>query len=148
MANEAKRVIHGTTTTLEASGASISNAAIGQANDATLDLTSYTSPAGYPHVRFVLLVTYSVSPNENSVIELIAREMDVDSTNDTIAPTATFREKRVGQFIVDDTTSAQYIVCDVFDAPPKADYYLYNDTGQTVPATWTLKATPFTFGPV
>lgn len=149
MTNEVKRVFHGTTTTLEANGASIVNNAIAQADDASLDLGAYTSPADYPNVRFVASFTFAVSPTENTSIELVARELDIDSTNDAQAPEATFRHKSLGNFPVNNVTSAQYAALDVYECPRKADYYLYNNaTGQSISSGWTLKATPFTHGPV
>ena len=155
MANETKRIFHGTTTTLEANGASTANNVLTQANDASLNLGSYTSPAGYPNVRFVLSFTFATAPLENSMIKLIARPLNIDGTNDAQAPEASFLEKDVGygqrdqHFPVNNVTTAQYAVMDVHDAPWEADYYIFNAaTGQTISAGWTLKATPFTYGPV
>lgn len=147
MPNELRRYVHATTTTLEANGASIASAAIGQANDATLDLGAYTAPADYPHVRFVFTGTFASAPGANRVVELVARELDVDGTLDTPAPTATYRQRLVGLFVLEGTAT-QTLVLDVYDCPRKADWYLFSDAGVTLNAGWTLKATPFTFGPV
>ena len=144
MANEAIRT-YGTTRTLEASGASCANAAVVQADDATLDLP--TNDSNFPHARFVLTVAYGTNPTVGTLIELIAAEQDVDSTTDTNNPTAADRNKLVGGFVVFNQTAAQTLVCDVYDLPPKANYWLYNNTGQTISSTWTLKATPFTYKP-
>jgi hypothetical protein len=148
MANETKRFYHGTVTTLEANGGSCATGAIIAANDASLDLTAYTAPANYPHVRFALSVTLGATPTVNTIIELIARELNFDGTNDAPTPDATYRHKGVGAFTVINSASIQYYVCDVYDCPPIADYYLFNSTGTTAATGWTLKATPFTFGPV
>jgi hypothetical protein len=147
MANEIKRYVHATTTTLEANGASIASGAIGQANDASLDLGSYTAPADYPNARFVFTGTFASAPTANRSLELIARELDVDGTTDTPAPTATYRQKLQAVYIV-EATATQTLVVDVYDCPRKADWYLYSDAGVTLNAGWTLKATPFSFGPV
>lgn len=147
MANETKRVAHGTTTTMSTTiGALTSGSTVGAAG--SLDLTSYTSPANYPHVRFVLGITFATSTGiENKVVELLARELDVDGTTDTEVPTSTYRYRPVGVFMLKGVTSLQTLVYDVFDAPPNADYYLYQESGQASSANATLKATPFTFGP-
>lgn len=148
MANETKRLFHATTTTLSTTiGALTSGSTVGAAG--SLDLGGYTSPADYPHVRFVLGITFSTSTNiENKVVELVAREMDVDGTTDTETPTSTYRHRVVGTFVLKGVTSLQTLVCDVYDAPRKADYYLYQEAGQNSSANATLKATPFTYGPV
>lgn len=150
MVDETKRIYHGTTTTLEGNGASLTSGGTpAAANDATLDLGGYTAPADYPHVRFVFTGTFSTSTGiENKVIELIAQELDVDGTKDTEAPTASFRHKVVESFPLKNVTSAQTIVVDVYDAPRKANYHIYQASGQTLSAGWVLKATPFTYGPV
>lgn len=148
MSGETKRIAHATTTTISSTiGALTSGSTVGLAGN--LDLAGYTAPAGYPHVRFTLSITFATSTGiENKVVELIAREMNVDGTNDVDAPTSTWRNRVVGTFVLKGVTSAQLLVCDVFDAPPNADYYLYQASGQNSSANATLKATPFTFGPV
>lgn len=150
MTGETKRFFHGTTTTLASSGGSItSGAAPVLAGTASLDLGAYTAPADYPNVRFVLAATMaSGSGIEGKVVELIARDLDVDGTGDTEAPTATFRFRTVGMFLLKGVATLQYMVCDVYDAPRKADFYLFQGSTITLNAGWTLKATPFTFGPV
>jgi len=146
MANETKRV-YGSSTTLTSTGASLTSGSISAAMGTTLDL----SAAGdYPHVRFYFTGTFATATGiENKVLELICRELDVDGTTDTEVPTATYRNRLVGAFVVKNSTSAQNLVCDVYDAPRKGEYYLYQETGQTLNGTgnWTVKATPFTYGP-
>jgi hypothetical protein len=148
MAGEVKRYWHGTTTTMSTTiGALTSGSTVGAAG--SLDLGTYTSPADYPHVRFVLGITFATSTGiENKVVELIAREMDVDGTTDTETPTATYRNRIVGVFVLKNVTSLQTLMCDVYDAPREADYYVFQSSGQNSSANATLKATPFTFGPV
>jgi hypothetical protein len=146
MAGEAK-LFYGSSKTLEANGGSIANNAIAQANDASYDVSADGS--NYPSARFVASFTFSVAPTEGSRILLLARPLDIDSTNDAEAPEATFLFIRVGSFPVNNVTTAQYAECYVDTVPFKADYYLYNDaTGQTISAGWTLKVnTPYTIGP-
>jgi len=145
MAGEAK-IFVGTPKTLEANGGSIANNALAQANDASYDINA--DGAYYTSAKFVISVTYSVAPTEGSRLLLLARSLDIDSTNDAEAPEATFLFTRVGSFPVNNVTSAQYAECYVDFPPFKADYYLYNDaTGQTISAGWTLKVTPYTVGP-
>lgn len=151
MANETKRYVHGTTTTLEANGAAYTanNAPVAANDVAPLDLGTYTAPADYPHVRFVLSVTMSTGTGiENKVIELIAEAQDIDGTNDAPASTATYRQRVVGTFVLKGIGTIQYLDCDVYDAPRKANYFLFENVGANINSGWTLKATPFTYGPV
>ena len=148
MTGETKRFFHGTITTLSSTIAAMTSGST-VASAGSLDLGTYTAPADYPNVRFMLNITFATSTNiENKVVELIAREMAVDGTNNTEVPTATYRERIVGFFRLKGVTSAQWLVCDARDVPRKADYYLFQESGQSSSANATLKALPYTRGPV
>jgi hypothetical protein len=140
------KVVRGTTVTLEANGAAITNNAIGQADDA-----SYTTPSGgvdYPDVEFALMVNYTSAPTANSQINLVIRPKNIDGSNAAQVPTASYRPHQPGFFRVAAVTGAQYLYCRVRDVPQTFDAYLYNNnTGQSVPAGWTLKATPVSYAP-
>lgn len=134
----------GTTKTLEANGSSITNGSVVQANDATYDLSA--DAANWPDAEFVLVCAFATSTSiEGKPVHLYARPLDVQSTSDTEVPEAGRPTHRVGAFIVNGVTSTQYIVLDglyAADLPRKADYYLHNETGQTVSAGWALYVTP------
>lgn len=50
--------------------------------------------------------------------------------------------------MVNNVTSAQYMLVVGRDLPKLAAYYIHNNgTGQTISAGWTLKATPITLTP-
>lgn len=139
-------VVRGTPRVLEANGAAITNNAIGQADDATYDTT--THGGGFPHIEFVASMTFTVAPLVNSVIEVVARALDIDGTNDAPVPTATYRNRKVGFLVVKDVTTLQTLTCLCERVPKLAEYYLYNNaTGQTIPATWTATVTPLTYKP-
>ena len=145
MANEAV-VKLGTPKTLEANGASIANTAIGQADDATYGIVA--DGASYPDAEFVLAVAFGTNPTVNTTIDLYAQELDIDGTNDTIAPTTTYKQRYIGSFVVAAQTATQYLKVRAYDVPLVASYYLHNNaTGQTMSAGWTLKVTPRTIGP-
>lgn len=145
MANEVIRV-YGTTKTLEANGGSISNNAIVAADDATYSTTS--DGGNYPDARFVMSFTFGTAPTEGTVLALIARTLDIDDTNDALAPEATRADRYIGSFIVDNITSIQYAECVATDVPVNATYYILNSgTGQTVSTGWTLKVTPQSYKP-
>ena len=139
-------VLLGTQKTLEASGASIANNALAQANDASYGIVA--DGASYPDARFVLTGTFSVAPTENAVLALYARPLNIDGTADADAPETTRPTQYIGVFAVNNVTSAQSLVCDAQNVPWEADYYIHtNGTGQTLGAGWKLLVTPCTIGP-
>lgn len=145
MSNEAI-VKLGTQKTLKASGASIANNAVVQANDATYDIAA--DGAYYPDAEFVLTATFSTAPTEGATLALYARQLNVDGSLNTEVPEATRPTLFVGAFIVNNVTTAQTMVLRTYDVPTKADYYLHNNgTGQSVSTGWTLKVLPRTVGP-
>lgn len=143
-------VVYGTPLTLEASGASISNNNVAQAVAATYNVS--TNGGGYPDALFVLSCTFGTAPTENTAVVLLARPINIDSTNDSEPPengAATFKGRYIGAFTLNNVTTAQYISLVAYDLPAEAEYYIWNNaTGQTLSAGWTLKITPRTYGPV
>ena len=139
-------VVWGTTKTLEANGASISNNALAQADDASYDIVNDGS--SYPDAEFVLTGAFGTGPTEGTTLALYARPLDVDGTADTEAPETTRATVFIGTFTVNNVTSTQNIVLNGLFAvgvPKKADYYIHNNgTGQSLSAGWTLKVTPRT----
>ena len=145
MSNEAI-VFLGTEKTLEASGASIANNALAQADDASYGIVA--DGDSYPDARFVLTGTFSVAPTENTTLALYARPLNIDGTADADAPETTRPTQYIGVFVVNNVTSAQSMVCDAKNVPWEADYYIHNNgTGQTLGAGWKLLVTPCTVGP-
>jgi hypothetical protein len=138
----------GSEKTLEASGASCANAAIVQANDASYGVVA--DGASFPDARFVWKGQFStVTSIENKTIDLYARPLNIDSTSDSPAPTATYTQKYIGSFVLQASSSStdQYLSLVAYDVPAEADYYIINSSGQTLSAGWTLKVTPRTYKP-
>ena len=145
MANEAI-VKLGTIKTLEYSGASVANAAMSLATTTTYGIVA--DGASYPDADFVLNVTFGTAPTINTALDLYAQELDIDGTSDAAAPTATYKQRYIGSFVVNAVTTAQHLKVHAYDVPLVASYYLHNNaTGQTMSAGWTLKVTPRTIGP-
>ncbi len=139
-------VKRGTQKTLEASGASIVNNALAQADDATYSLSS--DGGDYPDARFVLACTFGTAPTENTTINLYARPLDVDGTLDTDVPETTRPTLYIGRFKVNNVTSQQVLVLYAKELPDLAEYYIHNNgTGQTISSGWTLKVSPRSVGP-
>jgi Tfp pilus assembly protein PilW len=136
----------GTTKTLEANGAAITNNAMGAADDATYSISA--DGASAPDAEFALAATFATAPTINTTLDLYAQELDIDGTNDAQAPTTTYKVRYLGSFAVNAVTTAQYLKCRAYDVPLVASYFLMNNaTGQTLSAGWTLKVTPRTIGP-
>jgi hypothetical protein len=136
----------GTPKTLEANGASITNNAIAQADDATYGV--FTDGGSYPDAKFVLSATFGTAPSEGTTIALYAQPLDIDGTSDADIPETTRPTVFVGVFVVNNVTTTQYIELLASDVPWLASYYLHNNgTGQTISAGWTLKVTPATRAP-
>lgn len=145
MANE-MIVVWGTPKTLEANGASITNNTIAQANDA--DYSVSADGSSYPDALFVLAATFGTSPTEGTAISLYARPLNIDGTADSEVPEVTRPTRFVGNFIVNNVSTAQYMSFVADDVPAEASYYLHNNgTGQTLSSGWTLKVTPRTYKP-
>ena len=136
----------GTPKTLEASGASIANNTLAQADDASYSVAS--DGAYYPDAKFVISVTFGTAPTEGTTLALYARPLDIDGTNGAEVPETTRPTVFIGTFVVNNVTTAQYIALLAQDVPWSASYYIHNNgTGQTVSAGWTLKVTPCTVAP-
>lgn len=145
MSNETQRVYLSTAVTLEANGSAIANSAVGTADDATLDLSSYND---YPHAKFMLSAACASAFTTMGPVHLLAQPLNISGTNDGPAPTATYPHRRVGTFSMYAGTSTQYQDLDAYDLPRVSQYYLSNGAGQQISAGWTLTAIPFTFKPV
>lgn len=144
MANEAVYK-YGTLKTLEASGASTVANAFTQANDAGMTASDHFD---YTLLDFVLSVTFSVAPAAGEVVNLYARLLDIDGTNDAQVPSANYLATYLGSFLVENVTSAQYIALYNVALPGRSfDCYIENKTSQTISAAWTLKVQPKTIGP-
>lgn len=139
-------VVWGTPKTLEADGASAANNTIAHAADA--DYSVSADGSNYPDALFVLAATFGTAPAEATVLSLYARPLNIDGTADSEVPETTRPTYFVGNFIVNNVTTAQYMSFVAYDVPAEASYYLHNNgTGQTISAGWTLKVTPRTYKP-
>ena len=133
-------VVWGTTKTLEANGSAVGALSAPLANDASYSVVS--DGGGYPDAEFMLSATWASAPSAGMAVQLFAVPLDIDGTNDAEANVSFGVGVLVGSFIVNNVTSTQYMRCAGTDLPKLANYYLYNTSGQTISAGWTLKVTP------
>lgn len=132
----------GTPQTLEASGASVSNNAVGTANDADLDNTSALAFSW----SFELNGGFgsSVTAGEDLDLYLVPK---LDGTNAGAADTSTplFQPGHyAGTFVTptNGTTARRMEIQGVVLGPYKYTAYVWNKSGQTLSSTWTLTAYP------
>ncbi len=147
MANETKKV-YGTQWTLSSgSDAAIANAAVGTPAGASNPYSS-TQTADFPDLEFVITAAFGSTPTENNTIDVHIVPQNVDGTTDARDIDATYRPYYYASFMVDNTSSSATYVCYAYDVPPQGKIMLYNGTGAQISANYTLKARPFTRGPV
>ena len=135
----------GTQDTITGSGATVADAAFGAA------ATTWTNDDDAPRASVVLAGTYSVAPTANTVVNLYLRPLDIQSTNDQDVPDANYTHVYAGSFPINDVTTNQYITIDITlpntYTSQQYEFYIENQTGQTIQAGWDLYITPKTYGP-
>ena len=134
-----------TQVTLEASGASGASSTYLAADDA--DLTS-ANHSNYPEADFVLTCDFGAGVAAGSSVLLYRRDLNIDGTNDSPAPSASCASQLVGAFIIPSAASASASYpCPDVPIAKDCEFYIYNGTDQDISAGWVLKATPKTFEP-
>lgn len=132
----------GTPQTLEASGASVSNAAVGTANDADLDNTTELAFA----YDFELIGGFGSSVTAGEDLDLyLVPKLDGTNAADVDTSTPVFQPSHfAGTFITptNGTAARRMTVPAVAVGPYKYTAYVHNKSGQTLSATWDLIAYP------
>jgi len=138
---------YGTQDTLGTSSAAVTDAAFSIAGD----LSTWPNDDDAPEASVILLADFSVAPDANSSISLYLRPLNIQSTNDQDVPDANFQHIFAGTFPLNDVTTAQYIniIISLPNNETAQDYefYIENQSGQTLPAAWDIFVTPKTIGP-
>lgn len=116
------------------------------------DVTDWTNDDDADQAVFVLGITFATAADTASFVNLYARLMNIDSTNDAETPDAGYKHYKIGSFPINDgTTSAQYIAIKAklpnTMSSQVYNFFLENKTGQTASTGATLKVTPITKGP-
>lgn len=145
MANELKYTYQ-TQVTLEASGASAASSAMVAANDASLGSDNHYN---YPWADFVLKCDFGAAVGASYAVYLYRQDLDIDSTNDAPAPTAsTYESTLVGIFTIPSGQSASaYYPCTNVALTANCQFSIKNGTNQSMSAGWTLKCTPKSYVP-
>lgn len=137
----------GTQDTLGTSSAAVADAAFSIASD----LSTWTNDDDALRASVTALIDYAVAPDVNSVVNLYLRLLNTRGTNDSEIPDANFTHTYVGSLPVNDVTTNQYVTIDISLPNSKSsqeyEFYIENQTGQTIQAGWDLYVTPKAIGP-
>jgi hypothetical protein len=137
----------GTQDTLGTTSAAVADAAFSIAGD----LSTWVNDDDAPQASVILLANFSVAPDANSVINLYLRPLNIESANDQDVPDANFQHTYVGSFPLNDVTTAQYINIQIplpnNQTSQNYEFYVENQSGQSLPAGWDIFVTPKTIGP-
>jgi hypothetical protein len=137
----------GTQETLGTSSGAVSNGAFSVAGD----LSTFTNTDDAISASVTLLANFSVAPTASTALNLFLRLLNVEGTNNNPVPDANFQHNYVGNFPLNDTSGAQYITLDINLPNSKTsqeyEFYIQNESGQTLIAGWDVYVTPKAIGP-
>lgn len=107
------------------------------------DIQTWTNSEDARQAMMLLTCAFATAPTAGSGINVFARLLNIDSTNDADTPTTNFRHYLIGTFPVKDTTSTQRIPITVFLPNFKTGqeyefYFQCANTTNTMSAGWTV----------
>jgi len=121
--------------------------------NATTGMNTWTNDDDAVMAKVVLQANFAAAPDTSSVVNLYARPLNIESTNDPRVPTATNQHVHMGSFPLEDSTSAQFIPLLIsllptnFQTSQVYEFYLENKSGQSMPAGWGFHIGPTAIGP-
>lgn len=137
----------GTQDDLASSSASVADGSFSIASD----LAQWTNDDDAVIASIILESTISVTPTANSKVRLFARLMAFEGTNDQGIPEADFPHVHLGDFPIMTQTGIQRTAIEIglpnVEASQVYEFYIQNNSGQTMSAGWTLFITPKSIGP-
>ena len=139
---------HGTPDALDTSSSDVTD---GSFSDGTNDLIAWTNDDDAELASAILEANFSVAPDVGSGVDLFARLIDIISTNDAEVPQADFPHVWLGQFPLNDVTTAQFHPIEIELPNTKTSqiyhFYIRNNAGATLPGGWDLTIIPKAKGP-
>jgi hypothetical protein len=136
----------------DGSTSAIASAAMSVAADAA----TWTNDDDAPEAVFALKCQWATVTNvANKVVNLYAKPLNIQSTNDPVDPSTSRKATLIGKFTVyAASTGTDYWfnsddVCPLpnFHTSQEYEFYIENLTGQQISAGWALYITPKTVGP-
>lgn len=130
---------------------SIANAAFSAAGD----VAAWTNDEDAPLAQFFLTAQWAtVTGVANKRVILYARLLNVDGTTDAVAPSANRKSIQIGAFnVYAASTGTNYLFESGLVRLPNAkasqeyEFYLENQSGQTISSGWALKMQTIAPGP-
>ena len=125
----------------------------GSFSDGTNDLSEWTNDDDAQMAHVVFEGTFSVAPTANSSVDLFLRKMNIGNagTEDEEVPDANNSGGYVCSFGLNDVTTAQTVGRLIRLPNSKTsqayEFYIQNNGGQTLSASWSLHVTPIAAGP-
>lgn len=89
--------------------------------------------------------TFASAPVAGQVLSLYRRDMNIVGTTDAPTPSSSNRNTYVGAFLL-STDATQAVNLSGVPLAPDCEFYIENESGQTLNAAWTLDVKPFGFG--
>jgi hypothetical protein len=131
----------------DGSNSAVANDAKSVQGDLSTASPIWTNTQNAATASFKLVCGFSFAPTVNSRVSIYARLMNVDGASDEPMPDATFNGRFIGAFNVDEATaSAPHIAVDVplpaWGDASEMEFYIGNNTGQTISANWRLYIDP------
>lgn len=144
---------YGTEDTVTAGGGT--SAVTNTSYSASGDVVSggWTNDDDAPLASFVLKFQYAAGTIADN-IDLYARLINIDTTNDEPQTDAGWEQHYLGSFVMDTnqaaTTDTYYSLTNVAlpnkETSQEYEFYVYNNSDVTMTAGWALKVTPMTMG--
>ena len=115
------------------------------------DTSEWTNDDDSPLAIAVLGSAFGAALAGGTTVDLYARKMNIQSTNDSPIPIAGYKGAYLGSFLMDDIATKHYVGIEIYlenyQASSVYEFYVNNQSGQQMSATWNLYITPKTRGP-
>lgn len=145
LASGAMAISRGSTVNHIINGASLTNGSYSVAGD--ID-NAFSNADGYAFVDVALTHTRAAAGTAGLTVTLFRRFLDIVGTSDEPAASANFPGTVVGVFLSSNITTEQFeMVAGVPVYGRPCEFYIQNNTGQTINATWDLDIHPWTWIP-
>jgi hypothetical protein len=108
--------------------------------------TAFSNSDGYLWSDVILTYERGAAGSAGLTVALYRRYLDVVSTNDEPITDANFKAELVGVKVSDNVTGLQYAVFEnIWIGGRPCEFYIENQTGQSISNTWDLDVIPWTY---
>ena len=132
---------------LDDTSGSVADAAFSVAGD----LLAWTNDDDAPQASVTFEGDFAAAVDAGSTVTFYAQLLNVVSTNDNEVPDANFPHIILGYFPLNDVATAQFITIRINlpNAKTSSEYqfFIQNNSGQSLDAAWNIHITPISPGP-